>query len=247
MTMSRFRLAGFAGLLVVTALVGGTIIGSVAAATAPQPTPPDPIAGAPSAIPGAAGSRAAGYCARFKRVFAANLGVAESALTPAAKAAAISTIDGAVTAGEMTKAAGDRRKARIETVGADGCALLAGRIGAARAGTRGAAGALGVIRDGFGAAASALGMTPADLRADLRGGQTLKDLATARGIPYENVSAAIVASVKSDLDAAVAAGKVKQVRVDLILKRLQANLADGRLRDDRPATPAGSAAPGTGG
>lgn len=247
--MSTFRLAGFAGLLVVTALVGGTIIGSVAAATAPPTTTLGPIAAAPSAGAPAAGARAAGYCADFRRALAANLGVDESALAPAAKAAAISTIDAAVAAGDMTKAAGDRRKARIEAASADGCALVAGRIGAARAAGGGAASALGVVKDGLGAAASVLRMTAAELAADLRGGQTLKDVATAKGVPYETVSAAIVASLKSDLDAAVSAGKIKQARADLILKRLQANLADGRLRNVRPAAPArpaGSAAPTAG-
>jgi hypothetical protein len=78
----------------------------------------------------------------------------------------------------------------------------------------------------------------------LRGGETLKDVATAKGVPYATVSAAVVAAVKSDLDAAVAAGTIKQAREDRILARLQANLADGRLRGPRPAAPAAPAASG---
>lgn len=234
--MSRLRLAGFAGLLVVTALVGGTIIGSVAAATAPHTARSDPALAAPSAAAPAAGTKAAEYCADFRKAFAADLGVDESALAPAAKKAALSTIDAAVAAGEMTKAAGDRFKARIEAADADGCALLAGRIG--RIGAAGPAGAaLGVAKDGRIAAAKALAMTPAELGAQLRGGKTLKDVATAKGVPYETVSAAVVASVKSDLDAAVAAGTIKQARADRILARLQQNLADGRLRNALPAAP----------
>lgn len=243
--MSRLRLAGVAGLLVVTALVGGTIIGSVAAATAPTTTRPGPALAAPSAAAPAAGTKAAEYCADFRKAFAANLGVEESALAPAAKQAAISTIDAAVAAGDMTKAAGDRLAARIEQADAGGCALLAGRlgrIGTSRAvggvGAAGAArGALGVAKDGLAAAAKALAMTPAELGAQLRGGKTLKDVATAKGVPYETVSAAVVASVKSDLDAAVAAGTIKQARADRILARLQQNLADGRLRNALPAAP----------
>jgi len=57
----------------------------------------------------------------------------------------------------------------------------------------------------------------------------------------------VVAAVKSDLDAAVAAGTIKQAREDRILARLQANLADGRLRNLRPAAPKTSAAPSAGG
>jgi hypothetical protein len=93
-------------------------------------------------------------------------------------------------------------------------------------------------------------MTPAELGAKLRAGETLQEIATAKGVSYSTVSAAVLASVKSDLDAAVAAGKIRQARADRILERLTKNLADGRLRNARPATPAdpaAPAAPGTGG
>lgn len=243
--MSKVRLAGFAGLLVVAALVGGTIIGSVAAATAPRAGAPEQnVAPAADARPNA--EAAAKRCAEFRRAFAANLGVQESALAPAAKKAAVSMIDAAVAAGTLTKADADKRKARIEAADADGCRLLAGRIGARGAGL-GAGAARGVAKDGLAAAAKALGMTGAELGAQLRSGKTLRDVATAKGVPYATVSAAVVASVKTDLDAAVAAGKIKQARADQILERLAKNLADGRLRNARPAAPAGPAAPGSGG
>jgi ribosomal protein S20 len=243
--MSTFRLAGYAGLLVVAALVGGTIIGSVAASTAARPTP----AAAPAAVassPAPAGAGIARYCADFRRAFAANLGVDESALAPAAKSAAISTIDAAVAAGQIKSAAGDRLKARIERADADGCALLAGRIGAARVA---AGGGLGIVKDAVTAAAKALGITPAELGAKLRVGTSLKDVAEAKGVAYDTVSAAVRAAVKADLDAAVAAGTIKQARADRILARLERNLTDGRLRNARPVAPAGpggSTAPATG-
>jgi ribosomal protein S20 len=252
-SMSTFRLVGFAGLLVVAALVGGTIIGSVAAATvarAPQAqVAPTPLAAAP-ASPGVA---AAGeYCADFRRAFAANLGVDESALAPAAKAAALSAIDAAVADGTMTKAAGDRLTARITAATGDGCALLAGRLRAAKAAVGAATGAgkgLGIVKDGLTAAAKALGLTPAELGARLRGGETLKDVATATGTSYDAVSAAVLATVKADLDAAVAAGTIRQARADRVLDRLTKALADGRLRAAPPApagSPAASPAPASG-
>jgi ribosomal protein S20 len=243
-TMSKLRIAGFAGLLVVAALVGGTVIGSVAARTM---LPPDPstTAVAAAATPAPAGARAAAYCAGFRKAFAAALGVDESALAPAAKSAAIATIDAAVADGSMPKARADRLKARIEAADVDGCALLDGRIGA-RKGAPKAGPALGVVRDGAEAAAKALGMTPAELGAKLRGGDSLKDVATEKGVPYATVSAAVVAAVKSDLDAAVAAGTIKQARADRILARLEQNLVDGRLRNTPPAGSAGPAAPANG-
>ena len=236
--MSRFRTAGVAGLLVLAALVGGTIIGSVAAATSPRVASSgrDAAAALPSATPGAPGE----YCAVFRRAFAANLGVEESALAPAARAASLATIDVAVADGRMTKATGDRLKARIEKADADGCSLLAGRL--ARAGA-----VVGVAKDGLKAAAAALDMTPAEMGAALRSGKSLKDVAASKGVPYETVAAAVIASVKADLDAAVASGRIRQARADRVLARLERNLADGRLRDTPPATRdrAGSDAPGS--
>jgi ribosomal protein S20 len=246
--MSTFRLVGFAGLLVVAALIGGTIIGSVAAATISR-GPTAPTAAPPAVASASPGVATAGeYCADFRRAFAANLGVDESALAPAAKKAAISAIGAAVADGTMTKAAGDRLTARIQAATGDGCALLAGKLRAATAalggGTGAAAGAakgLGVVKDGLMAAAKALGLTPAELGARLRGGETLKDVATATSTSYEAVSAAVLAAVKTDLDAAVAAGTIRQARADRVLDRLTKALANGRLRDVRPA-PAGSSA-----
>jgi hypothetical protein len=247
--MSKVRMAGFAGLLVVAALVGGTVIGSVAATTLQGATPrAGALAAAPDASGAPAGVKAAEYCADFRRALAANLGVDESALAPAARAAAIATIDAAVADGTMAKARGDRLKARIEAAGANGCALLAGRLGALRAATGPAKvrAALGVVKDGVIAAAGALRITPAELGARLRNGDSLKDLAAGTSVPYETVTAAVVASVTKDLDAAVAAGTIPRARADRILARLEANLADGRLRHARPATPVGSAAPAPG-
>lgn len=226
--MTKLRLAGFSGALLVAALVGGTILSSVAAAPA---APAGPAAGRVAVDAPAPGEA----CATFRRAFAANLGVQESALAPAAKAASIATIDAAVAAGDMTAAAGDRLKARVAASDADGCGRFGAWIGRARA-------AVGAAKDGVAAAAGALDMTPAELRAQLRAGRTLKEVAAAEVVPYETVTAAIVASVKADLDAAVAAGKIVQTRADRILVRLERNLANGRLRGGpagggRPARP----------
>ena len=244
--MSRLRLAGFAVALIAAALVGGTIIGSVAAGTIARATQEPALPAVDLAIPTGAPAAAGEYCATFLRDFAANLGVDESALVPAAKKAAISTIDAAVAAGKLRGAAGDRLKARIEAADAAGCGLVGARIG--RIGTA-VRQAVGAVKDAVAAAATALHITPAELGAQLRAGQDLKAIAAAKGVPYDTVSAAIVASVKTDLDAAVAAGTIPQARADRILARLEANLAAGRLRNPRaaaPAAPGASAAPANG-
>jgi hypothetical protein len=117
-----------------------------------------------SATTNAAGTWAAQACEQFRAAFAKELGVDESALTPAAKAAAKSVVDSAVAAGRITKARGDKLKERIDQEDANGCGLLGRRV--ARI-----AGTVGVIRDGVEAAADALKLTPAQLAAKLRRGR----------------------------------------------------------------------------
>ena len=103
--MSRSRMAIIAMLLVVAAVVGGTLINSVAAATSPRTTAPDGVvtaAGSPDpATTNAAGAWPAQACEEFRGAFAKALGVDESALTPAAKSAAKSVVDSAVSAGRI--------------------------------------------------------------------------------------------------------------------------------------------------
>jgi uncharacterized protein YidB (DUF937 family) len=230
--MSKLRLAGFSGALVVAALVGGTVINAVAAAGVPATPAP---AAAPAAAPSAATSgSAAEYCETYRAAFAKRLGVTEEALKAAAKGALADTLDKAVADGDLTAAAAARLKTRIDASAADGCKLLAGYQGRI---AKAARGALGVIRDGFEAGAKALGMPPADVRAALKDGKSLKDLAMTQKVDYATVSAAIVAAVKADLDKAVADGTIKQAREDRVLDRLAKALADGRLRP--AASPAG--------
>jgi hypothetical protein len=228
--MARVRVAGYAGSLVVAALVGGTLMSSVAAA--PLSAPPVAAvtqvapAAAPSAPPTTAPAttaRTAGkYCADFRETFAANLGVDPAKLGPAARDAALSTVDDAVAAGDLSTAAGARLKAAIKAAPTDGCGLL-GRL------AKRAAGAAAVAQDGFQAGADALELTPAELRADLRSGQTLQQVAAAQGVAYDTVTAAITTAIKTDLDAAVKAGKLTQSREDRILDRLARLLANGRM------------------
>jgi ribosomal protein S20 len=236
--MSRSRVAAVAALLVLSAAIGGTLIQSVAAAASPgRPPAPDVAIQAvgPSASPALAAPQAtpSAACREFRAAFAAALGVDESALTPAARTAAKQVVDSALAAGRITQLRAQKLKTRIDQAAGDGCGILAGRSARVAA-------ALGVIRDGIDAAADTLKLSRADLLAKLRDGQTLQSIAADAGVPYETVTAAVVASVKQDLDAAVAKGTIRQARADRILERLQRNLAAGRLRNEPPAASPGS-------
>ena len=67
-----------------------------------------------------------------------------------------------------------------------------------------------------------LGLTAQQLRADLRSGETLAQVATVQGKPVSGLEQAIEAAVKSRLDQAVAAGKITSQREELIVSRLPA-------------------------
>jgi hypothetical protein len=63
-------------------------------------------------------------------------------------------------------------------------------------------------------AAKALGISADELRSDLRNGQTLAQIAQAKGIDPQTVVDALVAGVKADLDSRVAAGDLTQDQAD---------------------------------
>lgn len=220
--MSRYRLFGISGALVLAALVGGTLISAVSAAGAPAaPAAANPVVAAPTATAptGAAGE----YCAAYRAAFAKALGVSEADLAAAARTAADATIDQAVKDGKLTSAAGDRLKARVAAADPDICQRVAKRLGTAKA-------ALGVVRDAMTAAADALKLTPAELRAQLRAGSSLKTIASDKGVDYGTLTAAVLGAVKTDLDAAVKVGTIKQAREDRILERLTKRLENGTVR-----------------
>lgn len=76
-------------------------------------------------------------------------------------------------------------------------------------------------KDGAKAIASTLGLTPQQLHQELKNGKTMEQLATARGLTLEQLKSQVVTSVKSQLDQAVAGGKLTQDKADQILNRLE--------------------------
>ena len=69
------------------------------------------------------------------------------------------------------------------------------------------------------AAAAYLGVTPAALRADLRSGKSLAQIATAKGKSVDGLKAALIAAIKTRVDAAKASGKLNAARADRLLQR----------------------------
>jgi uncharacterized protein YidB (DUF937 family) len=216
--MNRSKVAGFAAALVLSAIVGGTLM-SVVTASSRNPS----ASGSASVL--ARDSSAGAYCQTFLDQFAKNLGVDGSALLPAAKNAAKAAVDKAVSDGDLTQSQGNAIKSRIESFDGKGCALLGAKW---RAAVRHAV-KLDIGKDMVGAAAGALHLSSDQLVAKLRGGQTLKQVAQAQNVDYATVSKAVHDAAKADLDQLVTDGKLTQERETQILDRLDKALANGRL------------------
>jgi hypothetical protein len=230
--MTAPRTIALAGALVISAILGGALMGAVAAAPdlarGSQAAEIDLAAALDPAAELSAAPGAAEYCVAYRAAFAKALGVTEAEIGAAARSAIASTIDAAVADGDLTAAAAERIKTRLakRDAGTDLCSAIAGRGGLVKA-------ALGIARDALNAAADTLGMEPADLRAQLRDGADLHDIAAAKGVGYPALTKAILDAVKTDLDAAVAAGTITAERETKILERFADRLDEGHLRRAR--------------
>jgi hypothetical protein len=69
------------------------------------------------------------------------------------------------------------------------------------------------------AAAAYLGVTPVALRTELRSGKSLAQVASAKGKSVDGLKTALVAAIKTKVDAARAAGKLDAARADRLLQR----------------------------
>lgn len=209
--MRLTKTLGAAGALILSALVGGTLIGS-ALATDESTDAPGP---------------ATEYCDVFLDTLASELGSTRDGLVSAGQTAASAAVDAAVEAGDLTEERADAVRERIAAADGSGCDWIGHGIGRGfGAGfERGEArGFLG--RDVFEVAADALGIESAELIPQLRDAESLEALAGEQGLPYDQVKASVLAAVQADLDAAVAEG-LDQERADAVIERLTTWLDEG--------------------
>lgn len=215
---------GMAGALVAAALVGGTLI-SAAFAT-DQPTTTDPATDAESGL----------YCDTFLNAFASELGVTRDDLTAAGKSAALSTIDAAVAAGDMTAERADRLRELINNADGDGCGLFRGawRHGFAHGWVRGV-----FSGDVVEAAADALNLSSADLLTQMRDSGSLQAVADAQGADYDTLKTTVIAAVQADLDATNMSGEHKAKIIERVTTWLDNGGPAGGLRPGHGHRPGG--------
>ena len=163
----------------------------------------------------------------FLNDLAKRLNVTPAQLRDALKGALLDRLDAAVKAGVITQAQANRIERRLESG-----APVPFFLGPRRFGLRG----FGLHANGFGvrgtlgAAASYLGLSDAQLLSDLRSGQTLAQIAKARGKSVAGLQQAITAAIKARLDKAVAAGRITQAQENKILSRIGRGLDRPLLR-----------------
>ncbi len=140
---------------------------------------------------------------------AKQLGVSSTKLEDALQKALENRVDAAVADGSMTEAQGTAMKQRI----------AAGEVPIVGLGPgRGGHGHRGFVD--FTAAASYLGVTEDSLRTSLRSGDTLADVAKAKGKTSAGLVTALVTAATADIDEKVAAGKLTAERRTSILADL---------------------------
>jgi hypothetical protein len=160
----------------------------------------------------------------------ATSGKSSAGLIAALVTAEKTEIAAAVTAGKLTQAQADQITANLQA-----------RVTDLVNGTRPAGPGPGFGHPGMGpgddfaAAASYLGITTAQLQTDLQSGKTLAQVADATGGKSSaGLIAALVAAEKTEIAAAVTAGKLTQAQADQITAGLQTRVTD-MVNGTRPA------------
>jgi hypothetical protein len=148
---------------------------------------------------------------------AGQLGVQPSALSGALTKAIDDQINAEVTAGQISQSQATALEARV----ASGQVPLFSGLGGGH-GRR-----LGHVAGGdLSAAATYLGLTTAQIQTDVKGGQTLAQIATAQGKTADGLVQALVSAAKTKLDSAVTAGTLTSAQETSILANLQTRITD---------------------
>lgn len=148
---------------------------------------------------------------------AKQLGVEPAELGDALRQALENRVDEAVAGGRLTQAQGESLKERLESADTP---LLFGAFGHR---THGAGHGHTVALD---AAAAFLGLTHEELRAELRDGKSLANVATANGKSVDGLVQALVTAASKRIDEDVANGKLTEARAAELKDGLESRIAE---------------------
>ena len=162
---------------------------------------------------------------------AARLGVSAEQLRAAFKATLTARVDAAVAAGKLTPEQAAKLKERIAT--ANGLGLGAKRGFAKK--QQALVKRIGLKTKRLAAASEYLGLTRERIRAELKAGKSLAQIAAAQGKTADGLATAMLAPVKDRLAKAVAAKRLTRERANEILERLNERLEQG-IQRTRPTS-----------
>lgn len=148
---------------------------------------------------------------RYEQALAAKLGISVDQLDAAQKAARDQLIDDAVAAGKLTQDQADK----LKSIEPGDRGALRGKIGR---------GAVAVVKNVFQAAAEAIGVSPEDLKTGLRSGQSLTDIAQAKGIDRATLKSKMTDILSQDITDAENAGKITSEQADRLNQALDAHI-----------------------
>jgi polyhydroxyalkanoate synthesis regulator phasin len=199
-----------AGIALMVAILGVAAVGAVASAQ-------DNGTGGPFDL-----------ATKFKEALAGILGISVDDYNAAVDKAQQQVLDEAVTDGVLTEDQAEKMQERLaEQPGAGmmGPGMRGGRgMGMGMSG-RGMMGGMGGSRL-LTTAADKLGMSLDDLQTALQDGKTIAGLAEEKGVDIQTIIDAYLAEVKSDLDEAVADGKITQEQADEQLEQAKTQVTD---------------------
>ncbi len=154
----------------------------------------------------------------FVAKVAEKLGVAADQLRQAFRDAALDAVDEAEADGRVTAEQAQKARDRIN----EGKGLAAFRQHRQERTERVHKLRAGIIES----SATALGMTPDELKAELKAGDSIADVAAERSVSPDDVKAQIISDAEARAAEAVANGRIDQARADKLLAKLTERLDD---------------------
>jgi polyhydroxyalkanoate synthesis regulator phasin len=152
---------------------------------------------------------------QFLQELAGRLGVSVDTLQTAINDSQKALIDKAVTDGKLTEEQANDLKARIDN---GGHVELGRLLGDHPRGIR------GIVSNIVDEAAKVLGIDKSDVTDGLKAGTSLNDIANAHNMSTADFQAALLAQVKTDLDARVTAGDITQAQADEAYQKFSDNI-----------------------
>ena len=244
--LSRLRYVRIAGLALGAVAVAGAAVLITASASGlsigfkPGGSSQNATATDTSAIEA---TTAGAVCTDLISHFSSDLGKSQAQVNAAVQKAIGETLADEVKNKQLTKAQADAIQKKLA---AQPLCTLANGLGKRVPSAAGGAQIGAYTQQVLAAAAAALGITPAQLRTDLAGGQSLSQIAAAQNPPVTEAKfrTKLIAQITPLLDAAVKSSKLTAAQEQTILKRLQTgpipfwNTGLKRPKPAAPATPA---------